>query len=178
MLRIPVLTLVLTTLLTVNVQAADEIRSVTKTEIRELHLDDLAGAIQLIGKGQLEDSIDLIARLNPGRFQSASENPFEEADRDRAVRVLRPIAEEKPNFESAELIGIEPLSTRIKKLTFIAIGERGAILFQFHLFRYKNNYLLGNVSYHAAWDTIEAKADAVNNRVSKMYEFGTSKTKK
>lgn len=117
-------------------------------------LPDFVRIVEEFGNGNIGSALDLVEVKLPRPFKQ-EEGPFESTTRDHWHQQFAKLAEMHPRFESVDLIGYEPISTKTRSLVFVGNGEFGPILFRFKVFHYGGEWKINGVSYQASWKHIE-----------------------
>ena len=151
---------------------------VSDAQLIQLRIPELAAVIDLLGQARVDDAVAKLEELSGRKFKTAQDDPFGADERAGWVNMFQRLAKRKPAFKHAEVVGIQSISSRAKKITFIAIGRTGPMIFHFRLFEYDEKFSLGNIGFHDNWERIELSVATIKNRVSKEYRFMTAIAKK
>lgn len=117
-------------------------------------LPDFVQIIEDFGNGNIGSALDLVEARLPRPFKEKA-GPFENGARDQWQKQFAKLAELHPRFESVDLIGYQPVSTKTRTLVFIGNGALGPVMFRFQVFQYGGKWKINGLSYQASWKFIE-----------------------
>ncbi|MCA9071510.1 MAG: hypothetical protein KDA84_21430 [Planctomycetaceae bacterium] len=117
-------------------------------------LPDFVRIIEEFGNGNIGSALDLVEVKLPRPF-TEKKGPFEGGMRDHWQQQFAKFAELRPKFESVDLVGYQPISTKTRTLVFVGNGEFGPMLFRFQVFHYRGDWKINGLSYQASWKHIE-----------------------
>ncbi|MFQ5731187.1 MAG: hypothetical protein ACE5KM_04435 [Planctomycetaceae bacterium] len=145
--------------------------------LRKQVVPKLVQILGQLGKGQTEAAIDQMEALAGRKFKKTG-GPFGSNEREKWQRLFGPFAKHKSSFESVELIGIQHVSSQAHKISLVAHGDAGPILFQFRLYSYRGKIKLGNVRFDSNWDRIEFLVATIKDRIDQRYPLAVQSAAK
>jgi len=151
---------------------------VPASQLQRLRTAEFAAVIDLLGQGRVEDAVNQLEKLSGRKFKTAEDDPFGVDERSRWIKLFTAMGKAKPQFKEAELVGIQSTSSKVKKMTFVAVGRGGPVLFHFRVYEYGGQYQLGNIGFDAKWERIELQVNAIKDRISHIYRFKSAVAEK
>lgn len=137
-------------------------------QLQKQTVPKLVKILEALGKGQTEIAIDQMEALAGRKFKKKG-GPFGSNERAKWEQLFGPFAKLKSSFESVDLIGIQHVSSQAQKISLVAHGNSGPILFQFRMYAYQGKIKLGNVRFDTNWERIEFLVAAIKERIDKRY---------
>lgn len=138
----------------------------------------LVKVIDALGRGRTEAAIDQMEGLSGRKFKKQTDGPFASNERDKWEQLFAPLGKLKSAFESVDLIGIQHYSSQAHKISLMAHGSAGPILFQFHTYTYRGTIRLGNVRFDSNWDRMEFFVGTIKDRLDRRYPLAVQSASK
>lgn len=70
------------------------------------------------------------------------------------LAVFRALLTQKPEFESIDVVGFQPISSAACELLLVANSRRGPVLFRFGVFRHRGRWKTTAMTYTSAWEKV------------------------
>lgn len=130
----------------------------------------LAKSVQLLGEGEVEQSLDNLMPVGSPALRTA-----EEAGRFREIwmKALAPVGRIKLEFESWDVVALSRVSTQAWMIYGVANGKRGPMHIDFRIFRYRGRWHLEGFTFAMNWNREQPiPADVKKLEVPVSYPFG------
>lgn len=141
---------------------------VSDAEVKLYRIEELVRMIESLGQGKLDEAIKQLETLQEKQL-SKEKGPFTEASRWAAA--LNPFENGTGGFESADVIGIQSVSTHAKLVTIVAISEKGPVLFAFGMYKFGTKYRIGNLSFQSDWNRFPLIVGIIKERRARVFKY-------
>jgi hypothetical protein len=137
----------------------------------------LVSAVGELGNGRIDAALEKFQEMMGRKFQKTT-GPFGQDEREVWQKMFTMFPNTPPRFECVDLIGTQAVSTQAFKITVVAGGKQGPILFQFRLFEYRGKVCLVSVHFDSNWNRIEMAVAAIKTKRYTRYPLPVEQTAK
>jgi hypothetical protein len=135
----------------------------------------LVSAVGELGNGRVESALEKFQEMVGRKFHKTS-GPFGQDEREVWRKMFVIFRKTPPKFECVDLIAAQAISTQAFKVSLMANGEPGPVLFQFRVFEYRGKFRLANVHFDSNWNRMEAFVGSLKQKRLKRYPLPAEQT--
>ena len=138
-------------------------------------LPKLVSAVGELGNGRTDKALEKFEEVMGRKFAKTT-GPFGQDERQVWQKMFTMFPKTPPKFECVDLIGAQAVSSQAFKITVVANGRQGPILFQFRIFEYRGKFRLVSVHFDNNWQRVEAVVAAIRQKHFKRYSLPVEQT--